>query len=173
MKHRYVKKKYFFIRNSHHLMTSLQWYYRALQIKFVEVKTDSDKPSMKQIQWMHYLRDHDIDTEFCYLGANTTRQRCRTIKMHPEIKTEEWHLALHKRYSLRFLCYFFQKPEKAHNVFTKIKQNLVIYLSYFKKTSTTKPNNFCSLCLKIDNLWLIFYPRYLWKFKKSIQQVAF
>lgn len=68
-------------------MTSLQLYYVALQIKFVEVKTDTDKPSMKQIQWMHYLRDHGADTEFCYLGADTMRQRCRTVKKEPEVTT--------------------------------------------------------------------------------------
>ncbi|XP_072942888.1 fanconi-associated nuclease 1-like [Epargyreus clarus] len=47
------------------------------EIKFVEVKTDSDKPSMKQIQWMHYLQENGINTEFCYVGVNTKRCKAR------------------------------------------------------------------------------------------------
>ncbi|XP_026321004.1 fanconi-associated nuclease 1-like [Hyposmocoma kahamanoa] len=65
------------------------WNEFTRKIKFVEVKTDTDKPSMKQIQWMHYLREHGIDTEFCYLGANTMRQRCRTVKNQPDVKSEQ------------------------------------------------------------------------------------
>ncbi|XP_059054892.1 fanconi-associated nuclease 1-like [Achroia grisella] len=53
------------------------WNVHTGQIKFVEVKTDTDKPSMKQIQWMHYLKQNGIDTEFCYVGVNTTRSKSR------------------------------------------------------------------------------------------------
>ncbi|CAG4946805.1 unnamed protein product [Colias eurytheme] len=47
------------------------------QIIFVEVKTDSDKPSMKQLQWMSFLRENGINTEICYVGVNTTRCKAR------------------------------------------------------------------------------------------------
>ncbi|XP_026763167.2 fanconi-associated nuclease 1-like isoform X2 [Galleria mellonella] len=53
------------------------WNVHTNQIKFVEVKTDTDKPSMKQIQWMHYLKQNGIETEFCYVGVNTTRSKSR------------------------------------------------------------------------------------------------
>ncbi|KAJ2948571.1 hypothetical protein O0L34_g7824 [Tuta absoluta] len=67
------------------------WNVHTKQIKFVEVKTDTDKPSMKQLQWMQYLRTHDIDTEFCYVGGHTTRQRCRvnTHQHSPEAKVKK------------------------------------------------------------------------------------
>ncbi|XP_048483739.1 fanconi-associated nuclease 1 [Plutella xylostella] len=54
------------------------------QIKFVEVKSDMDKPSLRQIQWMQFLLAHDIPTEFCYVGANTTRQRSRRPPAAPK-----------------------------------------------------------------------------------------
>ncbi|CAG5048889.1 unnamed protein product [Parnassius apollo] len=53
------------------------WNMHTKQIKFVEVKTDSDKPSIKQRQWLHYLRGCGVDVEFCYVGVNTTRCRAR------------------------------------------------------------------------------------------------
>ncbi|XP_049877324.1 fanconi-associated nuclease 1-like [Pectinophora gossypiella] len=53
------------------------WHVTDRRIKFVEVKTDSDKPSMKQIQWMQYMRERGVATEFCYVGVHTTRQRSR------------------------------------------------------------------------------------------------
>ncbi|KAM3963239.1 fanconi-associated nuclease 1 [Aphomia sociella] len=53
------------------------WDVHTAQIKFVEVKTDTDKPSMKQLQWMHYMKENGIDTEFCYVGINTTRTKSR------------------------------------------------------------------------------------------------
>ncbi|XP_063540532.1 fanconi-associated nuclease 1-like [Cydia strobilella] len=59
------------------------WNVYTKQIKFVEVKSDSDHPSMKQIQWMNYLREHGIRTGLCYVGANTTRQRARAGKKSP------------------------------------------------------------------------------------------
>ncbi|CAG9787018.1 unnamed protein product [Diatraea saccharalis] len=46
-------------------------------IRFVEVKSDTDKPSLKQIQWMHYLQQNGIDTEFCYVGVHTMRKKAR------------------------------------------------------------------------------------------------
>lgn len=49
-----------------------------VQIKFVEVKTDTDKPSMKQLQWMQYLAENGIDTGFCYVGVHTTRCKARS-----------------------------------------------------------------------------------------------
>ncbi|XP_073953597.1 fanconi-associated nuclease 1-like isoform X2 [Choristoneura fumiferana] len=56
------------------------WNVHNKEIKFVEVKSDNDHSSMKQIQWMNYLREHGIDTGFCYVGTDTTRQRCRSNK---------------------------------------------------------------------------------------------
>ncbi|XP_026495502.2 fanconi-associated nuclease 1-like isoform X1 [Vanessa tameamea] len=56
------------------------WNERTGEIAFVEVKTDSDKPSMKQIQWMHYMQQHGIDTEFCYVGVHTGRARSRNTQ---------------------------------------------------------------------------------------------
>ncbi|KAL4714963.1 hypothetical protein ACJJTC_003114 [Scirpophaga incertulas] len=53
------------------------WNSVTKKIKFVEVKSDSDKPSMKQIQWMHYLQQNGIDTEFCYVGVNSARNKAR------------------------------------------------------------------------------------------------
>lgn len=53
------------------------WDDHAKKIKFVEVKTDADKPSMKQLQWLEYLRSHNIEAGFCYVGANTTRCKAR------------------------------------------------------------------------------------------------
>ncbi|CAK1550676.1 unnamed protein product [Leptosia nina] len=47
------------------------WNPHTKQIIFVEVKTDKDKPSIKQLQWMKYLEMNNIDTEFCYIGTNT------------------------------------------------------------------------------------------------------
>ncbi|XP_028168981.1 fanconi-associated nuclease 1-like [Ostrinia furnacalis] len=55
------------------------WNTRTNQIRFVEVKSDTDRPSMKQIQWMHYLQQNGIDTEFCYVGVHTTRCKARSI----------------------------------------------------------------------------------------------
>ncbi|XP_068620369.1 fanconi-associated nuclease 1-like [Battus philenor] len=54
------------------------WNINTKQIKFVEVKTDSDKPSVKQLQWMQYLRDCGVPVEFCYVGVNTTRSKARS-----------------------------------------------------------------------------------------------
>ncbi|XP_075981374.1 fanconi-associated nuclease 1-like [Anticarsia gemmatalis] len=54
------------------------WNVNTKQVKFVEVKTDADKPSMKQLQWLRYLRQHGVSAGFCYVGANTTRCRART-----------------------------------------------------------------------------------------------
>ncbi|CAB3228938.1 unnamed protein product [Arctia plantaginis] len=54
------------------------WNVHTKQIKFVEVKTDSDKPSMKQLQWMQYLIAHNIAAGFCYVGVNTTRSKARS-----------------------------------------------------------------------------------------------
>ncbi|XP_046970251.1 fanconi-associated nuclease 1-like isoform X2 [Vanessa cardui] len=56
------------------------WNEHTGEIAFVEVKTDSDKPSMKQIQWMHYMQQHGIHTEFCYVGAHTGRARSRNTQ---------------------------------------------------------------------------------------------
>ncbi|CAH0724354.1 unnamed protein product, partial [Brenthis ino] len=53
------------------------WDVRAGEIAFVEVKTDSDKPSLKQLQWMHYLKSCGLRAEFCYIGVRTDRQRAR------------------------------------------------------------------------------------------------
>ncbi|XP_050674723.1 fanconi-associated nuclease 1-like [Leptidea sinapis] len=53
------------------------WNPRTRQIMFVEVKTDSDKPSIKQLQWMHYMKQNDIQVEFCYVGVNTSRSKAR------------------------------------------------------------------------------------------------
>ncbi|CAK1584420.1 unnamed protein product [Parnassius mnemosyne] len=53
------------------------WNVHTKQIKFVEVKTDSDKPSIKQRQWLHYLRGCGVEVEFCYVGVNTMRCRAR------------------------------------------------------------------------------------------------
>ncbi|XP_022816491.1 fanconi-associated nuclease 1 homolog [Spodoptera litura] len=53
------------------------WNISTRKIKFVEVKTDADKPSVKQLQWLQYLIDHGIDAGFCYVGVNTTRSRAR------------------------------------------------------------------------------------------------
>ncbi|XP_045778010.1 fanconi-associated nuclease 1-like isoform X2 [Maniola jurtina] len=53
------------------------WNVHTKQIVFVEVKTDSDKPSMKQMQWMHYLKDNKINVEFCYVGVHTKSARSR------------------------------------------------------------------------------------------------
>ncbi|GBP62541.1 hypothetical protein EVAR_21913_1 [Eumeta japonica] len=50
------------------------WNIHTKKIKFVEVKSDSDSPSMKQIQWMQYLIANGIDTEFCYVGRNTHKR---------------------------------------------------------------------------------------------------
>lgn len=47
------------------------WNTNTKRIKFVEVKTDTDKPSIKQLQWMHYLQSVGIDTGFCYVGVKT------------------------------------------------------------------------------------------------------
>ncbi|KAL0820383.1 hypothetical protein ABMA28_006272 [Loxostege sticticalis] len=54
------------------------WNTSTNKIRFVEVKSDTDRPSMKQIQWMHYLQQNDIDTEFCYVGVHTTRCKARS-----------------------------------------------------------------------------------------------
>ncbi|KAJ0174196.1 hypothetical protein K1T71_010342 [Dendrolimus kikuchii] len=53
------------------------WNTNTKQIKFVEVKTDTDKPSIKQLQWMRYLKSVGIDTGFCYVGVNTERNKAR------------------------------------------------------------------------------------------------
>ncbi|CAH0695805.1 unnamed protein product [Spodoptera exigua] len=53
------------------------WNIATRKIKFVEVKTDADKPSVKQLQWLQYLLNHGIDAGFCYVGVNTTRSRAR------------------------------------------------------------------------------------------------
>ncbi|XP_032519813.2 fanconi-associated nuclease 1-like [Danaus plexippus] len=53
------------------------WNELTREITFVEVKTDTDKPSIKQILWMHYMKQHGVDTEFCYVGVNTTRCKAR------------------------------------------------------------------------------------------------
>ncbi|XP_038211585.1 fanconi-associated nuclease 1-like isoform X2 [Zerene cesonia] len=50
------------------------------EVIFVEVKTDSDKPSLKQLQWMSYLRENGINTEICYVGVNTTRCKARNTE---------------------------------------------------------------------------------------------
>ncbi|XP_047521763.1 fanconi-associated nuclease 1-like isoform X2 [Pieris napi] len=55
------------------------WNPLTKQITFVEVKTDSDKPSIKQIQWMRYLQCNNINTEFCYIGTNTTKSKARNV----------------------------------------------------------------------------------------------
>ncbi|XP_045522805.1 fanconi-associated nuclease 1-like [Pieris brassicae] len=55
------------------------WNPHTNQITFVEVKTDSDKPSIKQIQWMRYLQCNNINTEFCYIGTNTTKSKARNV----------------------------------------------------------------------------------------------
>ncbi|KAJ8717812.1 hypothetical protein PYW07_005742 [Mythimna separata] len=53
------------------------WNIHTKNIKFVEVKTDSDKPSIKQLQWLQYLLENGVDAGFCYVGVNTTRSRAR------------------------------------------------------------------------------------------------
>ncbi|XP_053615152.1 fanconi-associated nuclease 1-like isoform X2 [Plodia interpunctella] len=45
------------------------WNIHTGKIKFVEVKTDSDKPSIKQIQWLQFLREIGFEAEFCCVGA--------------------------------------------------------------------------------------------------------
>lgn len=54
------------------------WNISTRKIKFLEVKTDADKPSMKQLHWLKYLKDHGIDAGFCYIGVNTTRCKARS-----------------------------------------------------------------------------------------------
>ncbi|XP_013187782.2 fanconi-associated nuclease 1 isoform X2 [Amyelois transitella] len=61
------------------------WHGCSGRIKFVEVKTDTDKPSMKQIQWMNYLLQNDIEVEFCYVGANTTRCKARAASSYASL----------------------------------------------------------------------------------------
>lgn len=51
------------------------WHTPTKQIKFVEVKSDSDKLSIKQIQWMNYLLQHGIETEICYVGTRKTKTK--------------------------------------------------------------------------------------------------
>ncbi|XP_013163050.1 PREDICTED: fanconi-associated nuclease 1-like isoform X1 [Papilio xuthus] len=58
------------------------WNQITKQIKFVEVKTDSDKPSVKQLQWLRYLVDAGLRAEFCYVGTNTTRCKARAAPQH-------------------------------------------------------------------------------------------
>ncbi|CAH2042272.1 unnamed protein product, partial [Iphiclides podalirius] len=53
------------------------WNSTTKQIMFVEVKTDSDTPSVKQLQWLRYLRECGLRVQLCYVGADTTRQRAR------------------------------------------------------------------------------------------------
>ncbi|KAJ8717169.1 hypothetical protein PYW08_005568 [Mythimna loreyi] len=53
------------------------WNVHTKKIKFVEVKTDADKPSIKQLQWLQYLLENGVDAGFCYVGVNTTRSRAR------------------------------------------------------------------------------------------------
>lgn len=59
-----------------------------LQIAFVEVKTDSDKPSVEQIQWIHYMRQHGINARFCYVGVNTARSRSRNTE---DFDLDDWN----------------------------------------------------------------------------------
>uniref|UniRef100_A0A2A4KAH8 Fanconi-associated nuclease n=1 Tax=Heliothis virescens TaxID=7102 RepID=A0A2A4KAH8_HELVI len=54
------------------------WNINTKKIKFVEVKSDDDKPSVKQLQWLRYLIDNGIDAGFCYIGVNTTRSKARS-----------------------------------------------------------------------------------------------
>lgn len=54
------------------------WNTHTKQIKFVEVKSDVDKPSIKQLQWLRYLIDNGMDAGFCYIGVNTTRCKARS-----------------------------------------------------------------------------------------------
>ncbi|KAH9643673.1 hypothetical protein HF086_006149 [Spodoptera exigua] len=65
------------------------WNIATRKIKFVEVKTDADKPSVKQLQWLQYLLNHGIDAGFCYVGVNTTRSRAR-----PSATNLEWDQVL-------------------------------------------------------------------------------
>ncbi|XP_052743686.1 fanconi-associated nuclease 1 [Bicyclus anynana] len=53
------------------------WNVNTKKISFVEVKTDSDKPSMKQKQWLLYLLDCELSARFCYVGVHTRRARAR------------------------------------------------------------------------------------------------
>ncbi|XP_041984445.1 fanconi-associated nuclease 1 homolog isoform X2 [Aricia agestis] len=48
------------------------------KIMFVEVKTDSDRPSMRQLQWMQFLRDHNLPVQFCYVGTETAKCKARS-----------------------------------------------------------------------------------------------
>ncbi|XP_004933488.2 fanconi-associated nuclease 1 [Bombyx mori] len=50
------------------------WNAHTKTITFMEVKSDSDRPSVKQLQWMHYLQQRGLRTAFCYVGGDSGRR---------------------------------------------------------------------------------------------------
>ncbi|CAH0590390.1 unnamed protein product [Chrysodeixis includens] len=72
---RRLAKDYAYCRSGYPDVTL--WNIHTKKLKFLEVKSDSDTPSVKQLQWLKYLLDNGISAGFCYVGVNTTRKQAR------------------------------------------------------------------------------------------------